>query len=115
MARLRHIAYSVTDAGSFFVSDRSGAALTWGREGPLQVGFFFETGTDDFESSGGVNLGRVDKGESYGVRFTFPLRWGLRLDLGFLETEIDSNLDMFDRSYSGITSTVRLKLPDIPF
>lgn len=111
----RNIVYSAVDVGGYFASDRSGVALARGETDALRASLFFETGSDEFESAGGLNQGRVDDGETYGLRFEIPLRWGLTLDLGAAETTIDSTFDEFDRSLTSVTSSVRLSLPDFPF
>jgi hypothetical protein len=111
----RDIVYSALDAGSFFSSARTGVAASWGDETSLVVVLFAETGRDRFESAGDQNPGRTDDNESYGLRLRIPLRWGLRLDLGASEVRIDSNLDMFDRSLTSVTSSVSLAVPEFPF
>jgi hypothetical protein len=111
----RDIVYSALDAGGYFSSGRTGVAASWGDETSLVVALFAETGRDTFESAGGDDPGRVDSNESYGLGLHIPLRWGLRLDLGVSEIQIDSNIDMFDRSLTSVTSSVSLALPEFPF
>ncbi len=111
----RDIVYSALDAGGYFASDRQGLALGWGESGRLRTSVFAEAGSDEFESAGGVNAGRIDESTSYGVNMEIPLRWGLEMRLGVAETEIDSNFDDFDRSLTSIQSSVSLDLPDFPF
>ena len=111
----RDIVYSALDAGGFFTGQRSGLALAWGDKGSLRTVIFGEVGEDAFESATDVNSGRIDQGESYGLQFEVPLRWGLILNLGVAETNIDSNFDLFDRSLTSIKSSISLDLPDFPF
>jgi len=111
----RDIVYSAVDAGGFFSSGRTGVKLGWGEANSLRASVFAETGSDEFQSANGANLGRVDDGSTYGVNLQVPLKWNLVLDLGVSETTIDSTLDEFDRSRTLIRSTVRLSLPDFPF
>jgi hypothetical protein len=111
----RQIVYSGVDASGYFTGERSGVALGWGETQGVRVRVFAETGSDSFASGDGVNAGRVDDATAYGLGVEVPLRWGLELRLGYTDTEIDSNFDQFDRSLTGIQSTLRLALPDFPF
>ena len=106
----RDIVYSAIDESSYFTGGRSGVGLGWGSPQSVRFSIFAEAGKDDYESAGGVNLDRVDEGESYGVALTLPLRWGLEALFGATETTIDSNFDEFDRSTTELLGTVRLSI-----
>jgi hypothetical protein len=111
----RDIVYSAVDTGGYFTSARSGLALGWGDRERVRLGIFAETGRDEFTSAGGLNAGRIDDATSYGLGIELPLRWGLVLNLGVSEIEIDSNFDQFDRSRTSASSSLRLALPEFPF
>lgn len=111
----RRVPYSALDAGSYFINERTGASLTWGVDRPNNVRLFVETGTDEFVSVGGSNLGRLDDHTAFGIQFDLQLRKHLVLVLGVTDTDVDSNFDNFDRSLTALRTTVRINLPEFPF
>ncbi len=111
----RDLVYSAVDTGGFFNSSRLGAALSRRSSRRLNVQLFAESGRDEFESAGDSLPGRVDDFRAVGVTFRLPVRKRLVVQLGYVDTQVDSNFDDFDRSYRVLRSLVSLDLPDFPF
>jgi hypothetical protein len=111
----RDLVYSAVDTGGFFNSQRLGTALIWGGARALTVRLFAEGGEEEFESAGDALPGRLDDFGAVGVKIRFPTRKRLTVQLGLVETELDSNFDEFDRSVTVLSSTIGLDLPDLPF
>ncbi|MEZ5333341.1 MAG: outer membrane beta-barrel protein [Thermoanaerobaculia bacterium] len=107
----RQLVYSALDESAYFTSQVVGGQLSWRRNPEhksFAVAFLAETGTNDYEGTGGLG-NRSDDIVNYGVNFTFPYRNVLELQIGVIESEIDSNLPEFDRSYTAIRTGIRLE------
>ncbi len=104
----QQLAYSALEPDSVF--DRTRYGLSTGlevtRRGSLSA--LAEIGRDQHSRIATDEIGRVDDFESLGVSFSFDLSQRLKLRLGFIETERDSNLAEFDRSYTSVLSSIEL-------
>ncbi len=109
----RQLVYSVLDAGAVFTSGVYGVGAAWGRlegEDPSpRITLFAESGENRYEETGGELVGRQDDLLVWGATVAVPLRRLATLELGWIESEVDSNLDSFDRSYSTIRTAFTLR------
>ncbi len=109
----RQLVYSVLDAGAVLTSGVYGLGAGWGRlegEDPSpRVTLFAENGENRYEETGGGLTGRQDDLLAWGATVAFPLRRLATLELGWIESEVDSNLDSFDRSYSTIRTAFTVR------
>jgi hypothetical protein len=109
----RQLVYSALDAGAVYTSAIYGLGAGWGRlegERPQpRLSLFAETGEDRYEETGGDLTGRLDDLTSWGVTVQVPLRRLAILELGWIESEVDSNVDLFDRSYATIRTALTLR------
>lgn len=108
----RNVVYSALDDSSYFTSGVFGGQLGWGsrreREG-LRVALLAETGTDRFTGATGELADRRDDILNYGITLSLPYRQLLVFQIGVIQSEIDSNLDDFDRSYTQVRTALRLQ------
>ena len=108
----RNIVYSALDATSYYTSGVGGAQVGWSSQ-PEQrgvlVALIAETGRNSYESALGGLSGRADDITNYGVTFAFPYRRLLTFEIGVIESEVDSNLPEFDRSYTRVRTGIRLE------
>ncbi len=109
----RQLVYSALDSGAVFTSAVAGIGAGWGRleaeDRRPRVALFAETGESLYEETGAGLAGRQDDLASWGATIQLPLRRLAILELGWIESEVDSNLDSFDRSYSTIRSAFTLR------
>ncbi len=110
----RQIVYSALDAGAFFTSAFYGGGLGWGQLDPERrrrprLAVFVERGDDRWEAASAELAGRADDILNYGLSLQVPLRRLAVFELGAIESEIDSNLDVFDRSYTTLRTGLTLR------
>lgn len=96
--------FALDDAYSNFTYQRVG--MDWRIDlGRWGLRFFGGYGTDDYRAIEQVAPGRVDTETSYGLRLRIPLpralSEGLRLDAGWTETRINSDIEGLDRTIGG--------------
>lgn len=98
----RNLVYSALDEGAAFVDETLGATLRWEPRERWSNRFFLETGSNRFL------VGRTDDLQSVGASTQYQLRQNLRLRLGFETTDVQSDLDQFDRSFSQVITEIAL-------
>lgn len=108
----RSLVYSALDDASYYTSGVVGGQLGWSSQPDQRgvlVALIAETAANRYEGAPGGLAGRADDITSYGVTFAVPYRRLLTFEIGLVESEIDSNLPEFDRSYTRIRTGLRLE------
>jgi hypothetical protein len=104
----RNLVYSILPAYAYLNDDRLGTSLQARLGKDLITRVFVETGSDDFTAFSAAAPRRSDDVFSYGGQITWNL-WGVaEASLNAARTEIDSNLPVFDRSFSTVGFTISL-------
>lgn len=105
----RRLSYSITDAYSHALDDRTGLGLAWelGRRTVLSASA--EVGTSRYERVLDTTAPeRDDDVTGFGARLGFEVWRDVALGIGFTRTEFDSNLPAFDRTIDQLTTTIDL-------
>lgn len=104
----RDLTYSLEEGYSHFTADRLGLAIGSRVGRSSAVNLFAETGVHDYAATGpGVPL-REDDFTGYGTSVLLQLRERVRLNLGVVRTEIDSELAGLDRSLTVFQTSVEI-------
>ena len=104
----RDLTYSLEEEYSHFVVDRLGFAVG-SRVGRFSsVNLFVEDGFHDYQASVPGALLREDDFLAYGTSLQLQFQERLRLNVGVMRSEIDSNLPGLDRSLTTFQTSVEL-------
>lgn len=103
----RSLTYSIADGFTYALEDRItvGAEIELGRRSSLTA--FTETGETDY-TFGASEQPRLDDYTGWGTRLKIGLGRQAEVEIGYIDTEYDSNLPGFDRSITRITTSLRL-------
>jgi hypothetical protein len=108
----RSVVYSALDERSYFTAGVGGIQLGWSsrpdQRGVL-VALIGESAVHAYEGSSGGLAGREDDLTNYGLTFAIPYRELLTFEIGVIQSEVDSNLPEFDRSYTTVRTGLRLE------
>ncbi|MCP4655169.1 MAG: hypothetical protein GY856_07090 [bacterium] len=103
----RRLQYSVRETYSSYLSDRYGLRL--GLEiRKSSLGFFAETGKDEFEPLDPGSPGQLDEVTAFGMTYRLFPRKLFGLSLGIARTEYDSDVDIYDRDVTTWSATIEL-------
>ncbi|MCH9647252.1 MAG: hypothetical protein K0U98_03370 [Deltaproteobacteria bacterium] len=102
----RSVTYSIGDGFVYSIDDRLGAAakMSFGRRTSLEI--YAETGDSDYTASQLLGPDRKDEYQGYGARLEFRLRPNSTFRLGAAETDFDSSIAEFDRSFTRLTANL---------
>ena len=104
----RGLTYSLEEQYSHFTADRFGFAVTSKVGKSSAVNLFAETGAHEYQAAQLIALPREDDFTAYGTSLQFQLKETLRLTIGVVRTETDSNLPGLDRSLTTIQTSIEL-------
>ena len=104
----RGLTYSLEEEYSHFTSDRLGFAVISKIGKSSAVNLFVENGAYDYQIVQAGALPRQDDFMSYGTSLQLQFRETLRITLGVIRTETDSNLPGLDRSLTTFQTSIEL-------
>lgn len=102
----RDLTYSVDLDIAHILRQRQGASLSVGL-GKSAVGFYIETGDDDFTPTSPAGPRRIDDVTAYGAALLVDFK-GVTIDLNAVHTEYDSNLVGLDREVTTFSFSIQL-------
>lgn len=106
----RGLDYSLDEGYSHFTADRLGFAVSSKVGRTSAVNLFGETGVHDYAVSGigGIVLPREDDFTAYGTSVQLQFQERVRLSLGVVRTELDSDIPGLDRSLTVFQTSVEI-------
>lgn len=104
----RDLTYSIEEGYSHFLVDRLGFAVSSRLGKSSSVNLFAETGAHEYQASEPGAFPREDDFTAYGTAVQLQIRERLRISLGAVRSELDSNLPGLDRSLTTFHTSVEI-------